>query len=839
MVRSRQFFKWRNEPQNFLLQDPSDFTVKESLSPTAGLGLFSNRLFGTREFLLIYRGDRIARDDAVDNVYTFDSGPPDNVLIDASAREDCIARFINDSDFLYKENCRPVQFRDKDGLVQIAFYTTRIVEAGEELRYNYQCQEAPWKNQPESSADFTGFNLSNVSVDLDSIDITDLNGSQIDNEDLDVEHMIPEAITQKIGNSLIPAMVQEAMTETIGHSSTTCAMVPEAMTKTIGHSSTTCAKVPETMTETISHSSTTCAKVPETMTETIGHSSTTCAKVPETMTETIGHSSTTGTEIDVESSAAPENRTEILATPKTPKENSVATKNYSDNSAPTETEIDVENSAAPENRTEIPATSKTPKKKSAASENNVQKRSDPEDDITTQKEYKEKRNRPRRDKFETCILCRREVCKMRDHLANKHKLDSNPFFKKFLSTYYSTRKTKKCFQCNSCAKRLAFTYGHPESHVLTRIHDRDKVDLFPEQFRVAILEIQQKFSEQPNHKLINDFAAHQEALLEDGECVNTSRFSVTVKTFLTQCMEGTSEFTESAQLAEIVRCFAQERALSKATIVHYLSSLAKFLDYLILHRFREFPNIKEVRWDKVIREIRTPYQKTSLKQKRLVQREKFSKVPTFREVQKLHNKICSELEKDLEQTHLKYRELQVLNFFILSVRLNCRSGPILALTWDDILKIQREGQIETNRHKTGHLYDVIITIQSDQHPWLRRMKDQICKEFKKESILVFASPTNAVEHSVPRYMRDVIKGLFKDLSKETLNKDFHSTSLRKMWDTYVNDNRDKIPGTLRNLHLRQTGHTENTSHSNYIVPGDRNPTLDLYQESLNADMDDS
>ena len=439
MVRSRQFFKWRNEPQNLLLQDPSDFTVKESLSPTAGLGLFSNRLFGTREFLLVYRGDRIARDDAVDNVYTFDSGPPDIVLIDASAREDCIARFINDSDFLYKENCRPVQFRDKDGLVQIAFYTTRIVEAGEELRYNYQCQEAPWKNQPESSADFTGFNLSNVSVDLDSLDITDLNGSQIDNEDLDVEHMIPEAITQKIGNSLIPAMVPEAMTETIGHSSTTCAMVPEAMTKTIGHSSTTCAKVPETMTETI------------------GHSSTTCAKVPETMTETIGHSSTTGTEIDVESSAAPENRTEILATPKTPKENSVATKNYSDNSAPTETEIDVENSAAPENRTEIPATSKTPKKKSVASENNVQKRSDPEDDITTQKEYKEKRNRPRRDKFETCILCRREVCKMRDHLANKRKLDSNPFFKKFLSTYYSTRKTKKCFQCNSCAKRLAFT----------------------------------------------------------------------------------------------------------------------------------------------------------------------------------------------------------------------------------------------------------------------------------------------------------------------------------------------------------------------------------------------
>ena len=378
----------------------------------------------------MYRGDRIARDDAVDNVYTFDSGLPDNVLIDASKREDCIARFINDSVYLYKENCRPVQFRDKDGLVQIAFYTTRIVEAGEELRYNYQCQEAPWKNQPESSADFTGFNLSNVSVDLDSIDI---NGSQIDNEDPNVEHMVPEAITQKIVNSLIPAMVPEAMTETIGHSSTTCAMVPEAMTETIGHSSTTGTEIDVES-----------SAAPENRTGILATPKT--PKENSVATKNYSdNSAPTESEIDVENSAAPENRTEILASPKTPKENSVATKNYSDTSAPTETESDVESSAAPENRTEIPATSKTPKKKSAASEKNVKKQSDPEDDITTQKEYKEKRNRRRWDKFETCILCRREVCKMRDHLANKHKLNSNPFFKNSCPHTIRPEKQKNAF----------------------------------------------------------------------------------------------------------------------------------------------------------------------------------------------------------------------------------------------------------------------------------------------------------------------------------------------------------------------------------------------------------
>ena len=130
-------------------------------------------------YILYVLGDRIPRDNAEDNIYTFDSGPPDYVLIDASERKDCIARFINDSDYLHAANCRPVQFRDIEGLTQIAFYTTRSIQKGEELRYNYMCEEAPWKHPPESLADgsfsFSELNISNLSVDIDTIDLVDLN----------------------------------------------------------------------------------------------------------------------------------------------------------------------------------------------------------------------------------------------------------------------------------------------------------------------------------------------------------------------------------------------------------------------------------------------------------------------------------------------------------------------------------------------------------------------------------------------------------------------------------------------------------------------------------------
>ena len=129
----------------------------------------------------------------------------------------------------------------------------------------------------------------------------------------------------------------------------------------------------------------------------------------------------------------------------------------------------------------------------------------------------------------------------------------------------------------------------------------------------------------------------------------------------------------------------------------------------------------------------------------------------------------------------------------------------------------------------------MITIQEDQYPWLRKQKQQFLKELKNESNLVFAPPTNIVEHSVPRYLRDVMRDNFRDLQRETLKKDFHSNSSRKMWDTYVNDSRESILENLRELYLKQTAHSEKTALANYIVYEGKNSTLELYQQTLNKD----
>ena len=221
-------------------------------------------------------------------------------------------------------------------------------------------------------------------------------------------------------------------------------------------------------------------------------------------------------------------------------------------------------------------------------------------------------------------------------------------------------------------------YGHPENHEVVPINDRDNLDFFPEQFRVAIISIRQTFAEKPTLKLINDFVAHQDALLQYGECTSTQRYSLSVKTFLTVPMDGTSGFTQSSGLANVKK-YAHEKGLSKATVIQYLSSSSKSIDYFILHRSREYPSISETRWSKVIKELRIPFQRMAQKEKRVVQREKFTKVPTFREVKRLNNKISS-VRKRLTAASSHVSRIASPQFFILARRLNCRAGQILALT---------------------------------------------------------------------------------------------------------------------------------------------------------------
>ena len=117
---------------------------------------------------------------------------------------------------------------------------------------------------------------------------------------------------------------------------------------------------------------------------------------------------------------------------------------------------------------------------------------------------------------------------------------------------------------------------------------------------------------------------------------------------------------------------------------------SKFFYYFIeLHAIKSFPHFKEHPWHKVL-EVRVRMQIGAKKETKRIRKQLQQKVPSLNEVQNVNSMVVNILNRDLAEKQLKYKELSALIFLILSFRLNCRSGPILNLTWEDVHSIKKE-----------------------------------------------------------------------------------------------------------------------------------------------------
>ena len=74
--------------------------------------------------------------------------------------------------------------------------------------------------------------------------------------------------------------------------------------------------------------------------------------------------------------------------------------------------------------------------------------------ISCQSNHSSLNNKPKQPLFEKYIICEKSVKKKRDHLNYFHNLQSKRRLTVFLSSYYSTIRTKKCIQCETCLKKF-------------------------------------------------------------------------------------------------------------------------------------------------------------------------------------------------------------------------------------------------------------------------------------------------------------------------------------------------------------------------------------------------
>ena len=437
-------------------------------------------------------------------------------------------------------------------------------------------------------------------------------------------------------------------------------------------------------------------------------------------------------------------------------------------------------------------------------------------------------NKPKRPNVEICLLCMKEVKKMRDHLTNKHTIGTQNKLRKFISTYHSTLQTNRCYQCSVCSFRFGDRGKHPKDHPIERIHDRENVDLFPQNISLAVNQFRMQLS-LPHKKFVETWVRHEKGLYEDGGTSGKWNVSSTQLTFLCRAIEATYNFEEPTNLAVFVREYVQERSLTKSTMVNYLVLFEKMVDYIRAYKRSLLPVIMENDWSRIIKDVRKKYQKGSLKEKRKTKRDLFEKVPEMEVVAVVVNRIEEICKADLREKKLTLEELKVFNFVSLSCNMNGRVGPLLDLTWEEVKRIKKHGKKTSDNHKTGHYYDQEIKIHQEQFPWLKRLREEFKKKHGYRAKLVFGTSLDTKDHSLAATIRKVLGNYFDE---EILEKDYHGTPIRKMWDTYMHYNADQIPAEARAFHAIQSSHRPDTAEKNYIMP--KTSGIDFYHDTLKS-----
>ena len=186
--------------------------------------------------------------------------------------------------------------------------------------------------------------------------------------------------------------------------------------------------------------------------------------------------------------------------------------------------------------------------------------------------------------------------------------------------------------------------------------------------------------------------------------------------------------------------------------------------------------------------------------------------------------ICN---ADLREKELTLEELKVFNFVSLPSNMNGRVGPLLDLTWEEVKRIKKLGKITSDNHKTGHYYDHEIKNHQEQFPWLEHLREEFEKKHGYRAKLVFGTSLNTKDHSLAATIRKVLGNFFDE---EILEKDYHETPIRKMWDTYKHYNADQNPAEERAFRAIQSSHRPDTAERNYITP--KTSGSDFYHDTL-------
>ena len=165
-----------------------------------------------------------------------------------------------------------------------------------------------------------------------------------------------------------------------------------------------------------------------------------------------------------------------------------------------------------------------------------------------------------------------------------------------------------------------------------------------------------------------------------------------------------------------------------------------------------------------------------------------------------------------------HEKLSLLLFQIHS-RANCRNGILLNFTTEELENYQPDTFIRSNDHKTGSIFTNYAYITQFEKNVLNELHTEYTEKLGMKPTSIFPGVN---DNSLTTQSATIAK-LMKSLFKITAYK-FHPNACRKVWETFYDKNKEKIPGTLQKKFSNRTPVIPKKQETNIMLPRRLIPT---------------
>ena len=379
-----------------------------------------------------------------------------------------------------------------------------------------------------------------------------------------------------------------------------------------------------------------------------------------------------------------------------------------------------------------------------------------------------------------CLVCDAVIHERIDRHLNKVHLDKPESLRLFLNDFYKSRgaqvvKGKRVYYCMDCQRRFGSIPSHKravqtsrsqgnyvkrEGKNIERVKNPADANEFPDWVKNML---SNKRGYEEEHILaINEWC---EKITTDEKRRGRRQFTCLPDSTLAKTMaiwfHSTRKFHKNTlgSFGKIVDEWRKTVSCGFQTTQKYLYSFTKFLNWYCTFKDE---SVDLPKWIFVISSVNKDFEEPACNEKRQTQEKLQQLVPEQQDIQIAMSKIKEDLQQNLKEDTLKFVEEKALVYFIQSVRMNCRPGPLNRFTWEEYQSIKSEGQkeVRTNKHKTGKTTAVAIRVHEDLFDLFDHMKKHFEKKYNFTPLYVFGTPSDKEERSMANYVKETLKNRY-------------------------------------------------------------------------------